>query len=502
MELKKNVMQCYQQVLDTTIAQEETQEAIVPDACPDILRIISVCGQICISEKEVGTEGIVMKGQVEATVLYQPEEGRGIEKITVRMPFQSETQGSPLESGDEVFVVPTLCRGEARILNPRKILVRADILLEVSGYQCNELVLCCGVEQGEAQGMEERIMEKEIKPLCAVKTTHFTFDETISLQGQEDLEEVMSVRIMPYASESKVIGNKLIYKGETEIHILYLNTQGELEHSHHLLPFSQIMEVEDSGEEGKPSVSLVLESFYVSPGYNGGRQLDVTIDLMAQATVRGEKQLSLLEDAYSIYQQIAVEKDQYTLVTVAEEFLVPQSIRQIFETTMPIQRVEDARVASGRVTQSRDGNQLTFSSELLITLLCCDESGAWQSLEFPYPISHQIDCPEHVTSCCRALTLGEVFTSVAPGGVELRFTPQFSYSMVETEPVTVVVSTTLGEPRERGVSTVVLRLPQGEETLWDIAKNYGTTTGQIIQANCLEEDILPQGQMLLIPSIR
>lgn len=61
MELKKNVMQCYQQVLDTTIAQEETQEAIVPDACPDILRIISVCGQICISEKEVGTEGIVMK---------------------------------------------------------------------------------------------------------------------------------------------------------------------------------------------------------------------------------------------------------------------------------------------------------------------------------------------------------------------------------------------------------------------------------------------------------
>ncbi len=502
MELKKNMLQCYQQVIDTTISQEETQEAIVPDACPDILRIISVCGQICISEKEVTGEEIVIKGQVDTTILYQPEEGGVMEKITVRIPFQADSPSKPLEAGDEVFVIPTLCRGEARILNPRKILVRADILLEISGYQCHDLQLCCGVEQGEAQGMEVRMMEKEIKPLCAVKTAHFTFDETLSLQGQEDLEDVLSVGITPYVSESKVIGNKLIYKGETEVQILYLNTVGELEHSRHLLPFSQIMEVEDSGEEGKPSVSLVLESFYVSPGYNGGRQLDMTIDLMAQATVRGEKQLSLLEDAYSIYQQIAVEKDQYTLVTVAEEFLVPQSIRQIFETTLHLQRVEDARVSSSRVVQNREGNQLTFSCDLLLTILACDESGVWHSLEFPYAVSHPIDCPENVMSCCRVLTQGEVFATMAPGGVELRFTPQFSYTMVETEPVTVVVSTTMGEQRERGISTVVLRLPQGEETLWDIAKSYGTTTGQIMQANCLEEDELPQGQMLLIPSIR
>ena len=40
------------------------------------------------------------------------------------------------------------------------------------------------------------------------------------------------------------------------------------------------------------------------------------------------------------------------------------------------------------------------------------------------------------------------------------------------------------------------------ERLWDIAKAYGTTTGDIVQANALEEESLPMGQMLLIPKKR
>ena len=43
---------------------------------------------------------------------------------------------------------------------------------------------------------------------------------------------------------------------------------------------------------------------------------------------------------------------------------------------------------------------------------------------------------------------------------------------------------------------------QEGERLWDIAKAYGTTTGDIVQANALEEESLPMGQLLLIPKKR
>ena len=50
--------------------------------------------------------------------------------------------------------------------------------------------------------------------------------------------------------------------------------------------------------------------------------------------------------------------------------------------------------------------------------------------------------------------------------------------------------------------SIVLRMVGEGERLWDIAKAYGTTTGDIVQANALEEESLPMGQLLLIPKKR
>ena len=49
---------------------------------------------------------------------------------------------------------------------------------------------------------------------------------------------------------------------------------------------------------------------------------------------------------------------------------------------------------------------------------------------------------------------------------------------------------------------MVLRLALPGEGLWDIAKAYGTTSQEIVQANELEEGPLPSGRMLLIPRVR
>ena len=40
------------------------------------------------------------------------------------------------------------------------------------------------------------------------------------------------------------------------------------------------------------------------------------------------------------------------------------------------------------------------------------------------------------------------------------------------------------------------------ERLWDIAKTYGTTTEDIVQANALGEEAPQAGQLLLIPKKR
>ena len=52
LEFEREIIEGWETLAELTLCQEETQETIVPDACPDILRIIGVSGQSILSSKQ------------------------------------------------------------------------------------------------------------------------------------------------------------------------------------------------------------------------------------------------------------------------------------------------------------------------------------------------------------------------------------------------------------------------------------------------------------------
>ena len=120
-------------------------------------------------------------------------------------------------------------------------------------------------------------------------------------------------------------------------------------------------------------------------------------------------------------------------------------------------------------------------------------------------VACRLDAPAGALCRCRMIAPGEVFAAPAAGGVEVRFAVDFQCLVLEEKKLTAVCAASLGEPRSRGEGSqpsVVLRLAEPGEGLWELAKCYGTTTQKILQANQLEEGALPAGRMLLIPSVR
>ena len=84
MEFERDTIISYETAAEVTLCQEETLESIVPDACPDILRIVDVCGQATISGKQA-REGVAqVTGMVRASILYQPEGGGGLRRFSPR----------------------------------------------------------------------------------------------------------------------------------------------------------------------------------------------------------------------------------------------------------------------------------------------------------------------------------------------------------------------------------------------------------------------------------
>ena len=505
LELEREALVDYETVAEVTLCQEETLESIVPDACPDILRIVDVYGQATLSGKQAREGTAQVTGMVRAVLLYQPEGAGSLRRMEVGLPFTCQAEAPGLTEGGTVLASPRLRQAEARALNPRKVLLRVDLAVDVTACQPSERTVVKGVSDPEEGSLCQRQYQGEDYQLCSVQEKPFTFSEQLRVQtGTGDTPQLMALRVQPVCGESKLIGGKLIFKGAVETDLLLQEPEGGLTASHESLPFSQVMEVAGAGEDADCQVGVEVSAFQWEP-VGDGRQADLTLELLAQAQVRRARPVTLLQDLYSTAYQMEADSQPQPLCRLVERSVRPQTVRELLETGELVRSVADSRLALGQVTQAREGNELVLTAEVWLTVLYLDEEEQVQCVRRTLSVTCRLECPEGAKCQCRCACPGEVFAAPAAGGVEARFTVEFHCLITQCKAVPMVTAARLGEPRGTGEGerpSVVLRLACPGESLWDIAKAYGTTTDQILQANELEEDQPPLGRMLLIPSVR
>ena len=89
LELDRTQLSGYEAVLDTTVFHEETLEMIVPDACPDILRICDTEGKVFLKSKEAQEGRVEVSGTVRAAILYLPDGEEGMRRVEATLSFTS-----------------------------------------------------------------------------------------------------------------------------------------------------------------------------------------------------------------------------------------------------------------------------------------------------------------------------------------------------------------------------------------------------------------------------
>ena len=233
--------------------------------------------------------------------------------------------------------------------------------------------------------------------------------------------------------------------------------------------------------------------------------LQVELELLAQAQLRCSRTVTLLQDLYSTAWQTQLDHRPLVLQRFGPGSIRPQAVRELLETGESVRSVADSRLAIGQVSQNREGEQLVLTAEAWLTVLYQDGEDRLQCIHRTVPVSCRLDCPEDCRCLCTVRRQGEVYAAPAAGGVEVRFTLEFDCLPVQTLSVPAVCGGCLGEARDADGEkrpSVVLRFAVRGEEIWDIAKAYGATTAQILQANELEEETLPAGRMLLIPNAR
>ena len=505
LKLEREHISGYDMVLDTGVYQEETLETIVPDSCPDILHIVDAGGQVCLSGKNVYDGGMSVSGTVKGWVLYQPEDREDLCRVAVQLPFTAQVDVPGLQGRGQCVVTPCLRGLDARALNPRKMLVRADIGISVQAFQPQEQILCSGITCEDACAVQQRTREHVACITAAVEEKEFTFYDELHLTvGPAGQAEVLCVQAEAYCTESKVIGSKLIFKGEVALRIRY-QVEGELCSMRCPMAFSQIMEIPQIGEEADCDLAMCITDVEYVPVGDDGRTINVTIELLGQAVVKDRTHISLLQDVYSTAYDMDVEQGTYTVHRLLDGAVRSQSVRELLDIGAVVKNVVDSTVTVCQIKQAREEDQLSLSADLKVDILYMNEQDKLESVSRPITVTGRMEASRADVCLCRCQCPGEVFAVPAAGGVEVRFNVEFHCIVTRPKNVSVVKEARLGEARgtrASGQPSVILRMAAPGEDLWDIAKACCTTSEQIRSANRLEGDSLPIGQMLLIPSVR
>ena len=279
MELKRVTLEGYRCAAHMMFSQEETLESIVPDACPDIARIVSASGKVFLKDKELGEGTLRLNGTARVTVLYIPEGEDLPRSLEVAIPFQCVRDDPQFHAGCPVQAAVSAASADARTINPRKMLVRVNLTVWAAAYQQEKQELSCDVSCGEESGVEKLLTPCKCCVIPDVAEKTFTFSDVLRPPASKpEMEELLFYRAELGAVDAKFIGKKLVLKGDIQLVTLYRGGEG-LVPLRFELPYSQILDLGETTEEAEPEVVMTLKS--VDCHLREG-ELEVTLEALAQ----------------------------------------------------------------------------------------------------------------------------------------------------------------------------------------------------------------------------
>lgn len=498
LEFQRIRLERYEPSVDTILSQEVTAESIVPDAFPDVSRVVCTFGEAYITTKQAMPHSVKVMGTLHLHVLYIPEGESTPRSLALELPFQCSGDFPQIGEHDALHVSVVSVCAETRLLNPRKLLAKAEVKLHALCYAPKDYDVVCDLAKDEPS-IQSRKAEHKCNSILAALEKPFSFSDTLRQSpAKPAIEEILAYRMHPTGMDARYIGNKLICKGIMVLDGLY-RSGAELLPMQFELPFSQILEFEGTFEDGEPDIILALK--HVDCTLRDG-ELDVVVDALIQATIWSGQTVTMLSDLYSTAEPLDVERTHIPVCTYAERGSNRETVRKFCESGIPAKQVLKASVCLNPLGSKKTDTGMQYSADALVDILYVSEDDALCGVNYTLPVACDIEVPKDCACTCNPV--GEVVAVPVTGGMEVRMEVDFDWIRTKTESNPCVYSVKKGtaENSKAPQPSVMIRMVAGGETLWDIAKACRSTVRDICMANDLSSESAERGSMLLIPTKR
>lgn len=504
--LKKETVTRWEEKVQKQTEVMTESDVIVPDAKPDMGRILRITGIARVGDCQRQGERLLISGTADYCILYAPEslEGNEIESLEIQLPFKDILTGFSEEKG-AVDAVAELLEAEAVLLNSRKFSVKGTIGLQVMGREKKEYAFARGVETEKEPAQKTKTIS--VAGASGFGSATASAGQRLEVPGENPpIASILQTSASIMEEDVKVITGKLICKGNVRLEILYNGPDGMPALMEHALPFTEILDL-PAAEEGMTYFTeyTVLDLYCEADEDDGsGRSFGAEVLMEIRGEVWKEEELEILEDFYIPGEKTETETEELMIedmLVCEKEALAVRKTLSKGDDAPPIAKCIQIAAVPTVTKVALSGGEAEIEGYADVQLLYLADGGSPYLLKerVPFAVSIPTKAPDTAKISCRVGLANASYAMENAEQVEVRLNLDICLRLCGQSRIKNIKDAKVLET-DTGRASVVIAFANGKESLWDLGKKYGTAAETIRAYNGADLAAVPaEGTRLLIP---
>ena len=478
-------------------------DMIVPDSKPDILNTICTSGVVCIYKKEVLEGKVRIDGNINTYIMYIPDdENDKVRGITTTLDFSENIQIANVNEEMNCRVITRLKSIEAKVINGRKIGIKAAIEVEVKVYSNETIAIVNSIPNSDGiQTLQENLL---VNSLVGMGENKIFAKDTISINSEDNLAEILKTNLCICNKDVKISYNKILAKADAQIKIMYLTEDNRIESVLANIPIVGFIDIPDVTEENICDLEYEIRNIVLKPNQTEEHSIYVEIEVGVMAKVYEEKEISLIQDLYSPSENLEFNQRNITTMTDKRSNKDTLQIREkVTLEGIGDRNIIDVEVIPRIEKEHKKDNRIIYEGELELNFILSNNDLQVEIRSAKIPFDYSVDNLENgeeIFTNMEIEVLNKDFIVQDGGIITCNIDLEITLNSYKTSKLNVIDEIQTNGEREKEDYSIMMYIVKKGDSLWKIAKDYGSTVEDIIRTNGIEnENLIMPGQKIFIP---
>ena len=475
-------------------------DMIVPDAKPDILNTINSTGNISIYKKEINEGKLRIDGNILTYIMYlADDEKNSIRGLNTTLDF-SETINIPeLQIGMNVEINPIIKFIECKVINGRKVGIKANIEIKIKVCSREETELVTKVNDPNIQVLSNN---KTISSLLGDGITKSYVKENISIPSNDNLVEILGCTINLVDKDIKISYNKILAKSEVEVKLIYLTEDGRITSCIGKVPLVGFIDIQNVKEDNICNINYLIKNIIIKPNQIEEHSVYLEMEVEILCECYEQKEINVIEDMYCPGEKVNFDLIEINTISNRKTKKVTCQIRE--KISLP--EIGNGEIINSSIEtiitkENKLNGKLIIEGEVQISIIYLDITSVGintKKVEIPFEQTIEDIENKYKTNIETEIGMQEIINQ----GGNISANVDLNIEITTFKEITIPTINNITEETVDDMEdySVIIYVVKPNDTLWKIAKKYGSTIDDIVRVNGIERpEKINVGEKIYIP---